>query len=87
MIEKWPKKGELGLIIEVEIWFMGQGLSSGNECIVEGVVHEIVEGGGVEVGERGQPTTEVGGALLCTKHATKSKIVRLLQIFSTRKQL
>lgn len=54
---------------------MGQGLSSGNECIVEGVVHEIVEGGGVEVGERGQPTTEVGGALLRAKHATKSKIV------------
>ena len=62
---------------------MGQGLSSGNECILEGVVHEIVQGGGVEVRERGQPTTEVGRALLRAKYATESKIVRLLQIFPT----
>ena len=62
---------------------MGQGLSSWNECILEGVVHEIVQGGGVEVRERGQPTTKVGRALLRAKYATKSKIVRLLQIFPT----
>lgn len=54
---------------------MRQGLSSGNECIVERVVHEIVQGGGVEVGKGGQPTAKVGWAFLRTKDATESQIV------------
>lgn len=57
---------------------MGQGLSSGNECIPQGVVHEIVEGGRVEIGKGGQATAEVGGALLCTKHAAEPQVMRLL---------
>ena len=83
---KVKKKSE-GLIIKVEIWFMWQGLSSGNECIVEGVVHEVVKGGGVQVGKGGQSTAEVGGALLCTKYATESKIMCFLEVFSTQKQV
>lgn len=73
MVTEMAKK--VRLIIKVEIWFMRQGLSSGNECIVERVVHEIVQGGGVEVGEGGQPTAKVGGALLRTKHTTEPQIV------------
>ena len=64
---------------------MRQGLSSGDECIVEGVVHEIVKGGGVQVGKGGQSTAEVGGALLCTKYTTESKIMCFLEVFSTQK--
>ena len=63
------------LVIKVEIWFMGKGLSSGNECIVEGIVHEIVERGSVEVGEGRQTTAEVGGTFLCSKHAAKSQVM------------
>ena len=62
---------------------MWQRLPSGNECVLEGIVHKIVQRGGVEVGEGGQPTAKVGGALLRTKHATKSQIVRLLEVLST----
>ena len=61
---------------------MREGGSSWDECVMQWIVHEVIKGRHVQVGECGQSPTEIGRTLLCAEDTPKTTVMSLLQIQS-----